>query len=138
MMVDITLPSWRRRLFFGAGFNRRGETMKVFGQLWNDEAGFVISTELVLVATLLVMAMVVGLESVRDAVLTELADTATAIAQINQSYSVSGVLGHASSVAGSIFIDTADFCNDTDSDVVDPTNAGTACVAIVAPAAELP
>ncbi|MEX0585641.1 MAG: hypothetical protein WD176_03290, partial [Pirellulales bacterium] len=105
--------------------------MKMFRMLWNDEAGFVISTELVLVATLLVSAMVVGLESVRDAVITELADTATAIAQINQSYSFSGVTGHASSVAGSQFTDLPDFCNDVTSDVADPTNAGTACVAIV-------
>ena len=108
--------------------------MTMFRMLWNDEAGFVISTELVLVATLLVIAMIVGLESVRDAVLTELADVATAIAQINQSYSFSGVTGHASSVAGSVFIDAPDFCDDILSSVGDPTDAGTACVAIVAPA----
>ena len=70
--------------------------MNLLKRLWCDEGGFVISTELVLVATLLIMALVVGLEAVRNAVLTELADTATAIAQANQSYSFSGVTGHAS------------------------------------------
>jgi Flp pilus assembly pilin Flp len=105
--------------------------MKIFRRLWRDEAGFVISVELVLVATMLVMAMVVGLESVRDAVLTELADTATAIAQINQSYSYSGVTGHASSVSGSAFADATDFCDDTSSSTTTQNDAGTACVAIV-------
>jgi hypothetical protein len=110
-----------------------GEGMKILCRLWNDEAGFVISTELVLVATLLVMAMVVGLESVRDAVITELADTATAIAQINQSYSFSGVTGHASSVSGSAFIDTSDFCNDVVSDGGSTIggDSGTACVVVI-------
>ena len=102
----------------------------LLSRLWKDEAGFVVSTELVLVATMLVMAMVVGLESIRDAVTTEMADTASAIAQIDESYSYSAVTGHASSVAGSGFVDLVDFCNDVSSDTT-AANAGTACVVIV-------
>ena len=104
-------------------------------RLWNDEAGFVISTELVLVATLLVMGMIIGLEAVRTAVITELADVATAIAQLNQSYSFSGVTGHASSVAGSVFTDAPDFCDDTLSLDFLGAEAGTACVEVVDAAA---
>ncbi len=85
-------------------------------QLWNDEAGAIISAEIVLVATILVIGMVVGLKSVRDAVVTELADVAQAIANIDQSYSYSGIDGHAAGTAGSFFLDAFDFC-DTTADV---------------------
>lgn len=97
---------------------------KMFLSLWNDEAGFIVSAELVLVASLLVMGMVVGLQTVRDAVITELADTATAIGQLNQSYSFGGATGHASSIAGSSFADAADFCDSTASSVA---STGTGC-----------
>ena len=80
-------------------------------RLWQDDAGFVVSTELVLVATLLVIGITVGQSTLRDAVITELADTADAINQINQSYSFTAVTGHSSSVAGTVFADAEDFCD---------------------------
>ncbi len=79
-------------------------------QLWNDEHGFVISSELVFVATLLVIGMVTGLTTIRDQVLGELGDVADAISEVDQSYSYSGVTAHASSTAGVNFADTNDFC----------------------------
>jgi len=85
----------------------------MFQRLWKDEAGAVISAEIVLVATILVIGMVVGLKSVRDSVVTELADIAQAIANIDQSYSYSGILGHAAQTTGSYFHDQADFCDVT-------------------------
>lgn len=57
-------------------------------KIWNDERGFVNSTELILVATLAVIGMIVGLATFRDAVTQELADTGAAVGQLNQSYSV--------------------------------------------------
>ena len=87
--------------------------MTMFRKLWNDENGFIISSELVLIATILVIGMIVGLKSVRDAVVTELADVAQAIANIDQSYSYSGTLGHEAFTDGSFFFDAPDFC-DTD------------------------
>jgi Flp pilus assembly pilin Flp len=83
----------------------------MFHRLWKDEAGAVISAEIVLVATILVIGMVVGLKSVRDSVVTELADVAQAIANIDQSYSYSGIIGHAAQTTGSFFNDAADFCD---------------------------
>jgi hypothetical protein len=80
-------------------------------KLWNDEAGFIVSAELVLVATILVIGMIVGLASLRDAVVTELADVGHAVANINQSYSYNGVNGHSSTTAGSLFVDFRDFCD---------------------------
>ncbi len=89
-------------------------------RLWSDDAGFVISTELVLVATILVLGVIVGLTTVRDAVVQELGDLALAIGSINQSYTFSGVTGHTSSTAGSLFVDLEDFCEGTDNADAEP------------------
>lgn len=80
-------------------------------KLLHDEAGFVISTELVLIATILVIGMVVGQTTLRDQVVTEISDTADAISAIDQSYEFSTVTGHSSSIAGSEFNDGSDFCD---------------------------
>ena len=80
-------------------------------KLWNDEVGAVVSAELVMVATILGIGMIVGLTSVRNAVVTELADVAQAVANLNQSYSYGGVTGHAAGSVGSSFTDAQDFCD---------------------------
>ena len=59
-------------------------------KLFNDEAGFVISAELVLVLTIAVLGMVVGLVAVRDAVLNEMNDLSAAFGAIDQTYSFTG------------------------------------------------
>jgi hypothetical protein len=97
---------------------------------WNDEAGAIISAELVLVLTIAVIGMVVGLASVRDAVVTELGDVGQAIANIDQSYTYTGIVGHSSATAGSGFADALDFC---DSGVI--TGEQSRCIVIAAPAA---
>lgn len=60
-------------------------------KLFNDEAGFVVSAELVLVLTIAVLGMVVGLASVRDSLSSELIDLSTAFGAVDQTYSVVGV-----------------------------------------------
>jgi|SaaInl7_100m_RNA_FD_contig_21_665351_length_1048_multi_26_in_0_out_0_1 hypothetical protein len=87
---------------------------KLAMRLWRDDAGFVVSTELVLVATILVIGVTIGQATLRDAVISELADTAGAINDINQSYSYSTVTGHSSSVSGSLYDDKDDFCDSAD------------------------
>ena len=84
--------------------------MKLLRTLWKDEAGAIISSELVLVATILVIGMIVGLAAVRNSVVAELADLAEAIGSIDQSFSFSQVTGHAALTEGSIFTDAPDFC----------------------------
>ena len=59
-------------------------------KLFNDEAGFVISAELILVLTIAVLGMVVGLVAVRDAALNEMNDLSHAIGAIDQSFSFTG------------------------------------------------
>lgn len=82
-----------------------------------DESGFVLSAELTLVATILVLGMVVGLSQVQNAVVSEMNDVGHAIGSLNQSYYYSGF--HArkwfgwtkSRTVGSAFYDMADACD---------------------------
>ncbi|UUO07971.1 hypothetical protein M4951_06555 [Blastopirellula sp. J2-11] len=85
--------------------------MTLLKRIWNDEAGFIVSTELILIATILVIGLVVGLTSIRDAVVTELADVSGAISDLDQSYVFGGVAGHAAATAGSDYTDNLDFCD---------------------------
>jgi len=100
--------------------------MKTLMRLWADDSGAVVSAELVLIITILVLGMVVGLTSLRDQVTQELGDVAGAISTINQSFSFSGATGHHSSTAGSIFVDFHDSC-DTPPDTPD---APPVCIAV--------
>jgi hypothetical protein len=93
--------------------------MKHLQALLNDEAGFIISAELVLVLTIAVLAMVVGLTAVRDAVTHEMNDISHAIGSVSQSYNVNGLeksrggdygSSHAY-VSGFGFNDNADECD---------------------------
>jgi len=74
-------------------------------KLWRDDSGALLSFEWILLATILVLAMVVGLKSVQQAVLNELEDLAGAIGEINQTYNYGGVLGCCARINGSDFQD---------------------------------
>ena len=104
--------------------------MSMLHRIWKDEAGFVVSTELVLIATILVIGLIVGLTTVRDQVVQELGDLAMAIGNVNQSYTYNGVTGHTSATDGSTFNDEPDFCEQTP---VDPTEAEPACISVQLP-----
>ncbi len=80
-------------------------------QLFNDDAGFIVSAELVLVATIAVLAMLVGLSEVSENVNQELEDVASAFGSICQTYEVKGSQGHKGAVNGSTFTDKADYCD---------------------------
>ena len=54
--------------------------------LWNDNNGFIVSAELVLVATIAVIGLIVGLAEVQNAVVGELNDIGEAIGSLNQSF----------------------------------------------------
>ena len=96
-------------------------------RLWSEEVGAIVSAEIMLVATILVLGMVVGLASVRDSVVTELADVALAFANVSQSYSYSGVAGHHAFSSAGAFTDTSDFCDTTSADAAGQMSK---CVAI--------
>jgi hypothetical protein len=102
----------------------RSERMKVFGKLWRDADGFVVSSELVLIATVVVIGLLTGLASVRDAVISELSDVAGAIQDINESYSIDGVVGHNANTAGFNYLDGTDECDLND----DPAGVADNCI----------
>ena len=85
--------------------------MKTMLRFWNEETGAIVSAEIMLVMSILVIGAIVGLKSVRDAVITELADVAQALSNVNQSYTYSGAAGHHVFVGGGRFVDQADFCD---------------------------
>ena len=85
--------------------------MKILSRLWSDENGFVVSSELTLIATIMVLGMIVGLSTIRNQVVQELGDVAAAISRLNQSYFYNGVTGHQSMTNGSKFFDRTDFCD---------------------------
>lgn len=83
-------------------------------KMWNDDKGFVVSIELVLIATIAVIGLITGLTAVRDGVVSELSDVAGAVQDINQSYTINGVVGHSAATAGMDFLDDNDHCDDND------------------------
>lgn len=82
---------------------------------WMDDGGFLISAELVLVATILVLGVVVGLVQLQGSLIAELNDVACAIGALNQSYAIAGTRtfkgGHNIFTSGSFFKDTWDDCD---------------------------
>lgn len=61
--------------------------------LWRDEAGFVVSAELVMLGTVLVIGLVAGAACVQEAVIGESTEVAGALRGLDQSYSTSGMQG---------------------------------------------
>jgi Flp pilus assembly pilin Flp len=80
-------------------------------RLYRDEAGYIVSAELVLVATIAVLAMVVGLSEVAHNINEELEDVGSAFGNLSQTYQVYGTSGHKGSVNGSSYYDVPDFCD---------------------------
>lgn len=85
--------------------------------LWNDEAGVILSAEIVLVGTILVIGMIVGLVELQCSVVDELNDLGEAIGSANQSYTTSSVLSLKkdgdvkAATAGFSFRDRVDSCD---------------------------
>lgn len=88
--------------------------MKCFRSLWSDEGGFVVSAELVLVATILVIGMIVGLVIIRNQVVQELVDVSQAIGNLSQTYAFGAIYKlNCALTDGASYCDVADFCQQT-------------------------
>lgn len=85
--------------------------MNMLTALRNDEAGFVVSAELVLVGTILVLGMIVGLTELSFNVNQELEDLGSAVGGINQTYYYTLASGPKGEVVGGTFLDYADECD---------------------------
>lgn len=85
-------------------------------KFWNEETGFIISTELVLVATMVVIGLITGLVEVSFSVVNELNDISEAIGSLNQSFFFTGftstkIGGIKAQTFGSFFTDHTDSCD---------------------------
>ena len=80
-------------------------------KLFKDEAGFIVSAELMLIASVGVLAMVVGLSEVALNINNELEDVGSAFGSINQSFMSRGSRGHGGGSEGGGFKDSSDFCD---------------------------
>lgn len=91
-------------------------------RLWHDQRGFVATTDLILIVTIAILGTIVGLATLRNSVVQEFGDLATAIGRLNQSYTfTSSEYGDTNDtnsvyawVAGSDYTDNPDFCDGND------------------------
>lgn len=80
-------------------------------RFWNDEAGFIISAELIMICTLLVLGLIVGVTSLQSALVAEYHDLAAAFSSLDQSYRFGGFFARGfrcrskAFTAGSFFLD---------------------------------
>ena len=85
--------------------------------LWNDEAGVILSAELVLISTILVLGMIVGLVELQCSIVGELSDLSSAFGNLSQSYDTSGFSstkssgGTKSRTYGAAYNDKVDTCD---------------------------
>jgi hypothetical protein len=85
--------------------------LTIFTNLKNDDAGFIISAELILISTIVVLGCMVGLAEVSHGINEELEDVGSAIGSINQSFQFSGFSGAKGRIVGSRFYDFKDECD---------------------------
>lgn len=70
-------------------------------QLWNDDAGYIVTTEMLLIFVILVLGLIAGLANLRMAIVNELTESGLAILGLNQGYTIAGLTGCSGSSATS-------------------------------------
>jgi Flp pilus assembly pilin Flp len=117
LYIDVSQPTPRTTMRRPAAIQnlpaiRNASMTTLFTQLLNDENGFLMSAELILLASILVLGLVVGLTEVSFAINNELEDVASAFSSMNQSYSASGSHSQGKGRrSGSRFNDEQDNCD---------------------------
>lgn len=76
----------------------------------NKKSGFIVTAELLLITTILVIGLIVGMVTLRNSMNAELEDVAEAIGDLNQSYNFMGLLvdNGTGATAGSCYTDEPD------------------------------
>jgi hypothetical protein len=79
-------------------------------KLGGKQGGFVLTTELVLLSTVLVIGLVAGMVTMRDALTAEMEDVSEAIGHLDQTYAFNGIVNgeNTAAVEGSVFGDATD------------------------------
>lgn len=102
----------------------------MLSKLWNDEFGVILSAEIVLIGTILVIGMVVGLVELQCSVVGELNDLGDAFGNLDQGYLTSGLAsfkeygGIKAATSGARFVDRPDTCDCSAILVCSPGNSG--------------
>lgn len=73
-------------------------------QFWQDESGMINPASYILMVTVVGIGMIAGLTAIRDSVVQELGDTALALENFNQGYSISVTLPD-NTVITQVFVD---------------------------------
>lgn len=102
--------------------------MKLLHALWRDEAGFVITSELLIIVTVAVFGLIVGYVAVRDALVQELCDVAAAIGSLDQTYSYNGI---SNTGPGTEFTNGSSFSDASDAGDLTTSQSGASAGAII-------
>ena len=84
--------------------------MQICRDLFRDDAGAVLSAEIVLFGTIGVLGTAVGLSAFAKSINEELFDLAAAFRGLDQSYAVAGFCAETAWTAGSCFLEPRDAC----------------------------
>ena len=106
---------------------------KLLNQLIQDECGALLSIEMVLVATIVLLGTIAGLTSLRDSVVQEFGDVSAGLAELDHGYEFNDIfesnaienMRYSFSISGSNYNDLPNFCEPAN---VDPTNAPPMCM----------
>lgn len=78
---------------------------KILSKLWQDDAGAVLTTEYLMLGTLVTLGGASGMAAMSDSINSEMREYGNAVRQMRQSYSVRGTSSGVASKAGSAFMD---------------------------------
>lgn len=65
--------------------------MRLLYRLWTEEDGYILSSEVVLLGSLLVVGSIAGITAVRDSIVGEMEDMSNSLSGMNQSFSIVGI-----------------------------------------------
>lgn len=105
-------------------------------KLVSKQGGFVLTTELVLLSTVLVIGLVAGMVTMRDALTAEMEDVSEAIGHLDQTYAFNGIVNgeKTAAVEGSVFGDATDLNAGDDAEftfvAATPLEGGTAAASL--------
>jgi hypothetical protein len=86
--------------------------------LWKDDSGVILTMEIILIATVILLGVLAGLATLRDGIITEMADIGGSLSNLDQSYVLHGAVSHSSATAGTVFNDLNDFGDDPNDPIV--------------------
>ena len=66
---------------------------QILRKLWEDDAGIIVTLELLFLYVILILGLIAGWTNLRNAIDVELTEMANSILQLNQGYTITGIAG---------------------------------------------